>query len=103
MGGETQRLRTHVNAGRSACGAPEQIAFLNRSGREAPDLSGGDKSRLARVWAGGALPIGFSATRREMGPANTEDSSRPIVGTSQDDGPRADARSYQCLAIDMIR
>ncbi|MET3990805.1 hypothetical protein ABIB83_001835 [Bradyrhizobium sp. I1.8.5] len=64
------------------------MAFLERSGREEPDLSGGEKSYASEGLAGGALPIGDSATRREIGPANTEGQRPTHVGMSRDDGAR---------------
>jgi len=69
------------------------MAFLERSGREEPDLSGGEKSYASEGLAGGALPIGHSATRREIGPANTEGQRPTHVGMSRDDGARGLPRS----------
>lgn len=64
-------------------------------------MSGGEKSYASEGLAGGALPIGHSATRREIGPANTRtkaDARRDVSRWRS----RATAVSHQCLGVDII-
>lgn len=72
---------SNPSSGRSACGAPEPTAFLERSGREEPDsFVRRGKKLAARVLAGGALPIGLFATHEGLDPLTTAEDKPPRTG-----------------------
>jgi len=81
MGSETP---SNPPSGRSACGAPELTAFLQRSGREEPDLFVRRGKKLAgKVLIGGALPIGLFATHEGIGPADNSRGQTTPVGPNK--------------------